>query len=103
MKGGTPSFFHLYTKHVPGRVLVHSVDKTHLLVVTVELIWFLFLNILSFNFFQMPDKSLRFRRFKSYVNLHTVVPTTVKIALLFLFDVHCLKWPLSIFAAVCPQ
>ena len=65
--------FHLHTKPVFGRVLVHSVDKIDVLVVTVELIWLLFLNILSFNFVQTPNKSLRFRRFRrSYVN-HPVV------------------------------
>ena len=31
-----------------------SVDKTHVLVVTVELIWLFFLNILYFNFFPTP-------------------------------------------------
>ena len=48
------------------------------------------LNILSFNFVQTANKSLRFKRFRSYVNRSIVVPITVKIALLFLFDVRCL-------------
>ena len=95
--GGAPSFVHLYTKPVPGRVLAHSVDKTHLLVVTAEFIWLLFLKILSFNFVQTPKKSLRFRRFRSYVNHSVVVPTTVKIALLFMFYVRCLNWSHSFF------
>ena len=47
-----------------GHVLVHSVDKTHVLVVAVELIRLLFLNIFSFNFVPTPNKSLRFTRFK---------------------------------------
>ena len=47
-----------------GHVLVHSVDKTHDLVVTVELIWLLFSNILFFNFVPIPNKSLRFTHFE---------------------------------------
>ena len=98
-KGGrAPPFIHLYTSPVPDRVLVHSVDKTHLLLVTVEFIWLLFLNILSFNFVQTPNKSLRFRRFRSYVNHSIVIPTTVKIALLIMLYVRCLKWSHSFFA-----
>ena len=46
--------------------LVHSIDKTHVLVVTVELTWLLFLNMLSF--FPTQNKSLRLTGFrKSYV------------------------------------
>ena len=40
-KQWTPSFFHLHTNLVLGHVLIHSVDKIHVLVVTVELICFL--------------------------------------------------------------
>ena len=47
-----------------GHILVHSVDKTNILVVTVELIWLMFFNIFSFNFVPTPKKSLRFTRFK---------------------------------------
>ena len=43
-------FFHSDTNPVFGQVLIHSFDKTHALVVTVELIWLLLLNIPSFNF-----------------------------------------------------
>ena len=96
--GGVPSLICLNTKSVSGQVLVHSVDKTHLLVVTEEFIWLLFLNILSFIFVQTPNKSFRFRQFRSYVNHSSVVLTTVKIALLFMFYVHCLKWAYSFFA-----
>ena len=63
-KRGPPAFFYSDTNPVLGHVLVHSVDKTHVLVVTVELIWLLFLNILSFNFVPTPKKSLRFTRFR---------------------------------------
>ena len=63
-KRGPPAFFYSDTNPVLGHVLVHSVDKTHVLVVTVELIWLLFLNILSFNFVPTPNKSLRFTRFR---------------------------------------
>ena len=47
-----PPFFHLDTSPVISHVLIHSVDKTHILVVTVELIWLLFLNILFSPLFQ---------------------------------------------------
>ena len=56
-KGPLP-FFHLDASPVLGHVLIYSVDKTHVLVVTVELIWLLFLNMLSFNFISAPNKSL---------------------------------------------
>ena len=51
-KQGPPPFFHSDTNPVLGNVLVHSVKKKHILVVTVQLAWFLFLNILFSNFFQ---------------------------------------------------
>ena len=53
-----PPFFHSDTSPVFGHVLVHYFDTTHVLVVTVELIWFLLLNILSFNFVPLPNKFL---------------------------------------------
>ena len=82
---GPPSFFHPHTKTVLGRILIHFVNKAHVLVATVELIWLLFLDIFSFNFVQTLNRSLRFRRFKrNYVNHPVVVPSTVSIALLFL-------------------
>ena len=49
-KRGPPVFFHSDTNPVFGNVLVHSVSKAHLLDVTGDMIWLLFLNILSFNF-----------------------------------------------------
>ena len=90
-----PPFFHSDTNLVLGHVLVHSAKKTYFLGVTVELTWLLYLNILSFNFFPMSNKSLRFRRFRrSYVNCHIVDPTNHCygcIALPFLLDVFCSK------------
>ena len=78
---GPPPFFYSDTNPVLGHIVVHSVDKTHGLVVTLELIW-LFLNISSFNFVSAPNKSLRFTRFRrSYVNHPAVVP--IKFTLLF--------------------
>ena len=72
-KRGPPLFFHLDINPVLGRVLIHSVDKTHVLVEKGWLIWLLFLNILSFNFVPTPNKSLKLTRFtKSYVN-HSAV------------------------------
>ena len=74
-------------------------DKTHVLVVTVDLIWLLFLNILSFNFVATPRKSLRFTRFiRSYVNRPAVVLTNhCQSYTAFLLDVRCSKLPCSIF------
>ena len=84
---------------VIGHVLVHSIDKTHVLDVTVDLIWLLFLNILSFNFVATPRKSLRFTRFiRSYVNRPAVVLTNhCQSYTAFLLDVRCSKLPCSIF------
>ena len=42
---------------IPDPVLAHVLIH-YVLVVTVELIWLLFLNILSFNFVPAPNKSL---------------------------------------------
>ena len=71
-----PPFFHLDTNPVIIHTLAHSVDKIHVLVVTMELIWLLFLNTLSFSFVPAPRKSLRFTRFRrSYVN-HPVIVLT---------------------------
>ena len=41
------SFFHMDTNPVTAHTLVHSVNKTHVLVVTVELIWLLFFQLCS--------------------------------------------------------
>ena len=82
-----------------SHVLVHSVDIIHVVVVTVELIWLLVLNILFFNFFPMPNKSLRFTRFRrSYVNHTVVFPTNhCQSYTAFLLDVRFSKWPRSFF------
>ena len=82
-----------------GHVLVHSVDKTHVLVVKVELIWLLFLNISFFNFFPTPNKSFRFRRFRrSYVNCNAVILTNHSQSYTaFLLDVRCSKLARSFF------
>ena len=73
-----------------GHVLIHSADKTHVLIVTVELIWLLFLNILSFNFDPTPNKFLRLKLFrKSYVNRPDVVLISLTSYTAFLLDVHC--------------
>ena len=72
-KQGPPPFFHLDTNSVPGQVLPHSVDKTHVLVVKMELIWLLFLNILPFNFVPTLNKSLRLSRFRRSCVSHNAV------------------------------
>ena len=51
-------FFHLDTNPELSYTLVHSVDKTHALVVTVEVIWLLFLKKISFNSLQTPNKQV---------------------------------------------
>ena len=105
-KWGPPLFFHLDTNPVIGHALVHSVDKTHALAETVDLIWLLFLNIHSFNFIAASRKSLRFTRFiRSYANRPGVVLTNhCQSYTDFLIDVHSSKLPRSIFfAAVCSQ
>ena len=83
--------------------LVHSVDKTHVLTVTVELIWLLFLNIFFFNFFVAPNKSLRFTKFrKSYLNHNAVfLINHCQSYTAFLLDVRCSKWPHSLFFCSC--
>ena len=85
-------------------------DKTHVLVVTVDLIWLLFLNILSFNFVATPRKSLRFTRFiRSYVNRPAVVLTNYcQSYTAFLLDVRfskvsCASFFFFFFAAACCQ
>ena len=73
-KEGPPSFFHPDTNPVIPHALFHSVNKTHVLVVTVKLIWLLFWNKFSFNFVPTPRKSLRFTRFRrSYLNRPAVL------------------------------
>ena len=98
-KWGPPLFLHLHTNPVIGHALVHSFDKTNALDVTVDLIWLLYLNILSFNFVATPRKSLRFTRFiRSYVNRPAVVLTNhCQSYTAFLLDVRCAKLPCSIF------
>ena len=81
-KWGPAPLFHSDTNPVLGHVLVHSVDKTRFLVVTLELIWLLLLNILSLSLVTTPNKSLRFKRFRrSYVNRPPVV--LIKVTMLF--------------------
>ena len=74
--------------------LVHLLEKPPVLVVTVELIWLLFLNILSFNFIQMPNQSLAI-----YTGLLSFTPTTAKVTLLLFLDVGCPKCPHSSFCS----
>ena len=84
---------------IPGHILAHSVNKTHDLVVAVELIWLVFLNIFFSNFVPTPNKSLRFTRFRrSNVNRTAVVLTNhCQSYIAFLLDVFCSKWPCSFF------
>ena len=92
-KQWTPSFFHLHTNLVLGHILIHSVDKIHVLVVTVELICFLIFSIISFIFVPTPNKFLRYQRFrKSYVKRPDVVNLPHKLHCFFTrcaCAVHC--------------
>ena len=103
-------FFHLDTNPVLGHILIHSVGKTHVPVVTVELIQLLLLNIISFDFVPTRKKFVRLKRFrKSYVNRINVVLTNpisyTEEQLLFcqmcatLFNVITFLF----FATICPQ
>ena len=74
-KRGPSPFFHSDTNLVLGTFLFHFVRNIQVLIVTVEWIWLLFLNILSLNFFQTSNKSLRFIKFISYVHPSVVVQT----------------------------
>ena len=84
-----------------GHTLVHSVDKIHVLVLTVELVWLLFLNMFFFNFVPTMNKSLRFTRFRrSYKNRSAVVLTNYRQSYTaFLLNVRCSKWPRSFFSS----
>ena len=84
-------FFHPDTNSVTGHVLIHSVEKTHILFVTIEFILLLFLHILCFNLVLTPRKSLRFTRFRiTYVNRPAVVPTNLcQSYFAFLLEVRC--------------
>ena len=53
-----PHFTLCHHNHVLGHILIHSLDETRVLVVTVELIWLQLLNILSLHLFPTPKKSL---------------------------------------------
>ena len=82
---GPPAFFYLDTNPVRRDLLLDSAEKNHALVVTVELIWLLFLNILFSNFIQTPNKSFRFKKFRrSYAHRSVVVKTN-----------HCRIWTAS--------
>ena len=85
-------------------ILTDISNKNHVLVKTVESIWLLFLNILSFTFVQRLNKSVRFRRFKrSYVNRPVVVPTNHCQIFTATLQLLCSKWPHSFYAAVSLQ
>ena len=95
---GTTTIY-LDSNPVIGHALVHSLDKTHVLGVTVDLTWLLFLNILSLNSAATLIKPLRLTRFRrSYVNRPAVVLTNhCQSYTAFLLDVHCSKLPSSTF------
>ena len=102
LKQGPPPFFHPDTNPIIGHTLVvHFVDKPHVPVATVKLIWLLFLTILSFTFVPTPRKSLRFTRFRRSCAHHPVVVLTnhYQRYTVFLLDVRCSKWPRFLFCS----
>ena len=46
----SPLFFHSDANPILSHALVYFVDKTHVVIVTMDLIWLLFSNIVFFNF-----------------------------------------------------
>ena len=78
-----PPFFNCTS--ILGHVLVHSVDKTHVLVVAAELIWLFFLNIFFSTLFQHRTNLLRSQDSEEamLIALLSIQPTTVKVPLLF--------------------
>ena len=85
-KWGLPPFSHSDTNPVLGHFLVYGVDKTHVVVAIVGLIWLLLLNMVSFNFVQTPNKSLKPPCCCSDQSFTA-----------FLLDVHYSMWPRSLF------
>ena len=94
-KRGSPPYFHSDNNLVLGNALVSP----------VELIWLLFLKILSFNFLQRLSKSLRFRKFRRSNVHHFVVVQTNYFQVTLLFYLMCAFQSVYVpfFAAVCPQ
>ena len=88
---GTTTIVSFDTNPVFGHVMIHSFDKTHFLVVTMELIWLFFLNIFYFNFVLTPNKFLimltRFRR--SWVKHPFAILTSHTSYTAFLLDIRC--------------
>ena len=82
---GITTIFHSDTSHWLGSVPVHSVKKTYVLVVTVELIWLLFLNIVFPISFKRQTNILGLEDLEEamYTTLLLFQPTIVKFALLF--------------------
>ena len=81
--------------------MLHSIDKTHVLVVTVEFISLLLLNMFSFNLVSTPRKSFRFTRFRRTHANHPVVILTnhCQSYTAFLLNARCSKWPCSFFCS----
>ena len=96
---GTTTIFHWDTNHVVDHFLVHSVDKIHVLVVTVELIWLLFLNIFFLKFVPTLNKSLMSQDYKKLWKPLFCRSNQGYTA--FLLDVRYSSWPRL--AAVCRQ
>ena len=100
-------FFYLGTNLVFGYILIHSFDKTYVLVVTVELIWLLLWNIFSFNFVPTSNKfPIGWQDSEEAKVKYPAVILTIRTCFTgFLLDVRCTvkSGHVPLFAAVCPQ
>ena len=81
----TTTIFHSDIDPVLGHVLVYSLDKNHVLDATVELIWLLLLNILSFNLAETPNKSLGSQNSEKLPYAYENHPTVVLIKVMLHF------------------
>ena len=79
-----------------GHLLVHSVDKTYVLVLTVEWIWLLLLNILSFNFFLRLPAAVLSKQWQSYTAFLLEVATFLFFQLFLPIIVHLFAYSISV-------
>ena len=93
---GPSPFFHTDSNPILDQFLVHSVDKTNALVVTVELIWLLLLNILSFNFFLRLPVAVLSKQWQSYTAFLLEVATFLFFQLFLPIIVHLFAYSISV-------
>ena len=79
-----------------GHLLVHSVDKTYVLILTVEWIWLLLLNILSFNFFLRLTAAILSKQWQSYTAFLLEVARILFLQLFLPIIVHLFAYSISV-------